>query len=273
MSKLKIDELFQRKLKELEVQHKPEYWSKMEKELESSMPIGTAAGTGAVGSAMGKIYLFIGIATVISVGTIIGLFSSIHSTKSELSAQKIDNQSPITLTSKKNNKKDPVSTVKYSSNGSEESNTTIHRSLSAKKTISKVDIRRTSTKDARIKTSHKAIVNTRINNQIRTHKLLAKTSKASNGINKTKSVDDKNIRTNKVSNEIIITDLITIDENETFFVYTRKPFIKYIKTKNKGKYSTITSSNQLITIYPINKPIKRVFRKRRSFLQRLGIKK
>ncbi len=272
MSKLKIDELFQQKLKELEVQHKPEYWTNMEKELESSMPIG-AAGTGTVGSAMGKIYLFIGIATVVSVGAIIGLFSSTHSTKSELTTQKINNQSPITSTSQKNDKKDPVSTVKYISNGSKESNTTVPHSLSTKKMISQVDIHRTTIKDARIKTSHKAIVSTRINNQIRTHKQLVKTSKASNGINKTKSINDKNIRTNKVSNEIIIADLITIDENENFFVYTKKPFIKYIKTKNKGKYSTITSSNQLITIYPINKPIKRVFRKRRSFLQRLGIRR
>ncbi|HHB52684.1 MAG TPA: hypothetical protein ENK75_06585, partial [Saprospiraceae bacterium] len=71
MSKLTLDQLFQQKLNQLEVPHKPEYWTQMEEELETAAPV----GVGGLGASLSKIYLISGITTSLVVISFVTYFA------------------------------------------------------------------------------------------------------------------------------------------------------------------------------------------------------
>ncbi len=263
MPKLTIEELIQQKLNKLEVSHKPEYWSKMEEKLDSSIP---AVGIGGVGSGLSKIYLISGIATSVVVIFIIGYFgfknhsfenidkssnvavisNSINIDSKETATTNTDTKKII---SNNEEQKQDISSTKTINNNNN-NNITKNNHLSRKDRISSLPI-----------ASHKQSM----------HKKQIAISQ--NNTNKNvKPIDETTIQNRKDETlKVFVADMICFDKSTKLSTYNPKDLVKRKYGRKASHNKEINVSNELIVIKPIQKPAKRVFKK--GILYKLGIRR
>lgn len=251
MSKLNIDELFQQKLNQLEVPHKPEYWTQMEEELETAAPV----GVGGVGAGLTKIYTITGIVTSVVVISIISYFAFKNHSSNKDKTQMLT----TSVTTRENTLCAESTLVKKQTKQYE---TQKEKSIASELTTKISNSNEKSNSESKIITSN-ASINTTPNNS---GKLQAKSDTQS-----TKDATDMVAR-NEVS-PIIVADLIAIDSSDKFFSYDPKSIIKSKFYKNDKVEEETSIDNKLIVIKPITKPTKSVFKRRKGLLYRLGIRK
>lgn len=241
MPKLNLDELFQQKLNQLEIPHKPEYWTKMEEELETAAPVAWG-----IGASLSKIYTITGIATSVVVISFIAYFGfNNHSWNKK--------DTKMLTTSIANTQNTLVDKQSKQYEVTEEKSIAIEPikiSNSKEKSISQVNKTNRKTKPADIKNEENASLKAQVNEDL------------------SSKIDTDN----KVSS-VIVADVIAINNADNFFSYEPKNILKDISNRNEGVANKAKVCNELIVIKPINKPTKNVFTKKRGILYRLGIRK
>lgn len=254
MSKLNLDELIQQKLNQLEVPHKPEYWTQMEEELETAAPI----GVGGIGSSLSRIYTITGIATSVVVISIIAYFSFKNNTD-EISK-------PNILTT-------IVNTESVALN--DENSTNIEKNKQYQNSVEKSIVNESSKEITTSKEESSRILdkNTKTNTSVSNIKKTANNSRNKNIINKEEITASTSAQIQQKSSVVIKADPIEIDDYNNLVNYNPRNIIKSEFPNNEESVNETNVCNELIVIKPINKPSKSVFKKRRGILYRLGIRK
>ncbi len=260
MSKLTLDELLKQKLNQLEVSHKPEYWTQMEEKLKPTTPIGASG----IGASLSKIYLLTGIVTSVVVISIVAYFAFNSKSTNELDTTLDTNTITTSISQKTDVNKNKIEkksiTKKNVVINSKYSNSNINN---AKNNI--ID-------------QHSANKNKHIKQGINTNKKAANIDVISNSkLNVNTVVSNKafiNNRENTNENAVvIIADKINFSSTEKLFKYDSKSLLKDISNNNTQETKETNINNELIVIKPINKPAKKVFKKHRGILYKLGIRK
>jgi hypothetical protein len=255
MSKLTLDQLLQQKLNQLEVPHKPEYWTQMEEELEAAAPV----GVGGIGASLSKIYLISGIATSVVVISFVTYFAFKGKQTNNINNQTISTS--ITETTTTENQKINSTTkqnVVFESDCGESNN-----SKNSKEVISK-----TSTI-----TKHKqkpASITKAISRNVSTASINKTAATTEEGTSYGSYL--KRRQESKENNAIIVADKIKLTSTNKLFEYNSKSLISTIYDDNTTSVKETNINNELIVIKPIHKPAKKVFKRRKGILYRLGIR-
>lgn len=253
MSKLNLDEIFQQKLNQLKIQHKPEYWSKMEEELDAAAPV----GVGGVGSSLSKIYLISGIVTSIVVISFIGYFAfKNHSFDNFNNKENKMLMTSLTTSQSSGDKTKELADIKakdFKKQIKEPNYSNLQTTITKQKSTQSVSDNRKIIDNAEVNSSSKSEENIQENAATKITKLLSK--------------DRSKVKT------IIIADVLEIDNIDNLYYYDRKSILNKKLCKNENVVKESILCNELIVVKPIDKPVKKVFQKRKGILYKLGIRK
>jgi hypothetical protein len=255
MSKLTLDQLFQQKLNQLEVPHKPEYWTQMEEELETAAPV----GVGGIGASLSKIYLISGITTSLVVISFVTYFAFKGKQSNNINTQTISTSiTESTSTENQKNNSTTKQNVVFESDCGESNN-----SKNSKEVITKTStIAKHKQKPAsKTKVISRNVSTASINKTVETNK-----ESTSYGSYLKKRQESKD------NNAIIVADKIQLNSTNKLFEYNSKSLIRTIYDNNSASVKETNINNELIVIKPIHKPAKKVFKRRKGILYRLGIR-
>jgi len=271
MTKLNFDQIVQQKLGELDIKYNSEYWNEMEEKLNSSpSSLNTNIGTS---SSISSTYV-IAIATIgiaaLSVITFMLLNNNSNKINNDLIGDKvlIENTKPIS------NTKEAETKTFTETDNSIDSNNKIKISktnpTSSNKITPKKESRSTRTNVAKAKFND---VNKDVNsdNAVEAKPVIKADSdvnivKATNSDALNNTTDDKLAEPNTETKEKYVGEAIIVDsDSSSSSYYIKKTSYHKGKKENNGK-EKINKNNDLKNVTPINKPAKRVFKKRKGGL-------
>ncbi len=287
MSKLNINELIQQKLQGLDFKHQPEFWDKMEQKIESNAPaqVTTAASTG---SSLSTIYIISGITTAVAVLTAIAfiIFGNNNGDIPNLENDtvSIENTTNTNSSTPYNERKSTIAfdpceeNEDYVISSEDNSSETTNKIKPVKKTAPKSDIpivvTQSDIEESILEESN--LENTEsidIDNQDTgndNEPILVDEDTQITEENVPIVVDDQVIE----NKQPIVTEPVTFESDSSDNNYQRRdPNTNPEGPKNPEVKEEKKPNNNLKKVTPINKPAKRVFKKRRGILRRLGLRK